>query len=273
MSQSTVLVVAYGIDALDLSWVPSDTEVIIVHNDDRLDLGACEHPSSRHLWPGRNVGFGAGMNLALAEVTSERVLLCNPDTRLDPCHFEALDSADGSTIVAIPLLEEDGAPNAVVSPYWTVLAFVATAYRLGRFAPRGGRLRSIVARLLGRYGAGHVEALGQTSGRWSLQERWVSGAVLSMPTDALRVVGGFDESYFLYFEDADLQQRLAVARPDIEIELKDIRPAVHLVGGSDNGSRSDVVARHRRASARTYASRQTGAGWRVAETALAVGSR
>lgn len=273
MSRSTVLVVTYGMTTLDLAWVPDDVEVLIVHNDDRLDRSSITHPRVRHLEPGGNVGFGAGMNHALAHVETERVILCNPDTTLEAEHFDALDDAGLDTIVAIPLVEDDGTPNAVVNPYWGVTSFVATAWRLGRFAPRGGRLRSVAMRVIGGQGKGHVEALAQRPGRWPLTERWVAGAVLSLPADAVRSVGGFDESYFLYFEDADLQQRLAQAHPDLHVELKAVAPAVHLVGGSDDGSISTIVARHRRESARTYASRQPGAGWRLAEAALAVGAR
>ncbi|MEM8704976.1 MAG: hypothetical protein AAGE98_00850 [Actinomycetota bacterium] len=269
---STVLIVAYGITELDLSWVPTDGDVVVVHNDDRLTPDACDHPGVRHVEPGANVGFGAGMNLALAEVTTDRVILCNPDTALTVDHFRALDAAAAEPVIStVPLLEADGTPNAVVNPYWSVPAFLATAYRLGRFAPRGGRARDAASRLLGRNGAEHLGALAQGSGEWSIHDRWVSGAVFSAPTAELRSVGGFDEDYFLYFEDADLHQRLAVANPDLVVRMADIEPAHHFVGGSAGGG-GDVVARHRFRSARTYASRQPGVAWRVAERAL-VGPR
>ena len=37
----------------------------------------------------------------------------------------------------------------------------------------------------------------------------VSGAFMLCRSDALRAVGGFDERYFLHFEDLDLSLRLA----------------------------------------------------------------
>ena len=263
----TVVIVAYGVDSLSLDWVPDTTEVIVVHNDDALRGDGCVHPNVVHVRPGRNVGFGAGVNLGLARVTTERVILCNPDTLLERAHFDALDG-DDDAIVAIPLVEADGTPNAVVNPYWTIPTFLATVFRLGRFAPRGGVLRRAATRIL-RGGSHHVDALRHQAGEWSLQERWVTGALLSAPTEALQAVGGFDERYFLYYEDADLQQRLSQRFPSMKVELRDVTPGVHLVGGCavDEETRA-AVADHRRVSAKTYAGRQSGFGWRVTEAMI-----
>ncbi|MEO0493731.1 MAG: hypothetical protein AAF081_09965 [Actinomycetota bacterium] len=262
---SSVVIVAYGVDTLSLDWVPDTAEVIVVHNDDALSDAACVHPNVVHVRPGRNVGFGAGVNLGLARVTTERVILCNPDTALERVHFDALDGGDTDSIVTIPLVEADGTPNAVVNPYWTIPTFLATVFRLGRFAPRGGALRQVATRVL-RGGGDHVDALRHEAGEWSLQDRWVTGALLSAPTEAMRAVGGFDETYFLYYEDADLQQRLAQRFPSMKVELRDVEPGVHLVGGCavDDETRA-AVADHRRVSAKTYAGRQPGLGWRLTE--------
>jgi len=264
--QSTVMIVAYGIDRIDLAWIPPTTPVVIVHNDEALSENACDHPMVTHLWPGRNLGFGAGMNRALDAAVTPRVILCNPDTELTEHHFAALDRGDERTIVTVPLVESDGTPNAVVNPYWSVPAFVLTAFRLGRFAPRGGWVRRTATRVLGRNGADHMAALEHGAGEWLLTDRWATGALFSVSTEALRAVGGFDEEFFLYYEDADLQQRLARRFPDMRVRLDAVSPGRHLVGGCaiDTSDRISV-ATHRRQSAQLYAARQEGAGWRVAE--------
>lgn len=59
---------------------------------------------------------------------------------------------------------------------------------------------------------------------------WVSGAVLLLPLSAVRALGGFDEGYFMYVEEVDLQLRLrergipSLLDADLEV--------VHLGGGS-----------------------------------------
>lgn len=265
MAAATVLYVAYGVTDLDLAWIPDEVTVVVVHNDDRLPEERCRHRRVVHLRPNRNLGFGAAVNEALWSVDTDRVILVNPDTSLDEIHFRALTDARPDEIVTIPLIEEDGSPNAVVSPYWGAMTFVATALRLGRFAPRHGRLRVFVSRLLGSWGSGHRDALDHRTGTWSVTDRWATGAVLSLPLEAIMAVGGFDEQYFLYFEDADLHQRLAALFPEMKVRLADVPPAVHRVGGcAQDRAEAVTVASHRCRSAITYSTRQPGIRWRLA---------
>jgi len=268
---ASVVYVAYGVDRLDLDWIPAETPVFVVHNDHRLPAQT-GRPGVIDLGDGTNLGFGAAINTALSHIQTPRVVLCNPDTRLEPDHFAALVDAAETELVTIPLVEENGVPNSVVNSYWNPPAFFFTARCLGRFAPRGGALRRVVAPLLGGWGRNHTSSLAQHAGSWPLSERWASAAVLSLPTEVLRSVGGFDDSFFLYYEDTDLQQPLARADSTLRLRLADVAPGIHLVGGSahDEIGGAAEVARHRRVSARTYASRQGGLAWRIA--AALVGS-
>jgi N-acetylglucosaminyl-diphospho-decaprenol L-rhamnosyltransferase len=49
-----------------------------------------------------------------------------------------------------------------------------------------------------------------TSDRWR-ETGWLSGSFLLVRRKAFEAVGGFDESYFMYFEDVDLGARLSKA--------------------------------------------------------------
>lgn len=277
LASSTVVYVAYGVRTVDLGWVPEDAPVIVVHNDARFDRSSVRS-DVLHLGDESNIGFGAAVNLAIPHVQTDRLILCNPDTRLDSIHHGELTDADANELVTIPLVEDSGRPNSVVNRYWGPVGLLITALRLGRLLPRGSRRRSMI-RVFGKWGTAHADSLELVAGSWPLSERWASGAVLSLPLEAFVAVGGFDESFFLYYEDTDLQQRLATMMPSLRLRMADTAPGVHEVGGSANPAAHEAetgepvegtvdVAAVRLAAAATYASRQSGPGWTVTQSLI-----
>lgn len=274
---TTVVYVVYGIDHLDLSHVPSQNPVVVVHNDDQLAIGDTFGRGGGaaevlHVRGGGNVGFGAGANLGLERVATQRVIFCNPDTVLSPRHWEALAAGGPDDVLSVPMIDADGRPGSVVNAYPTPFSLVLTGYRSGRIAPRGSSTRRLLLRLLGRWGSSHQASIGP--GQRPLREAWCSGAVFSVDTQRIRAVGGFDEHYFLYFEDADLCSRLAAAFPQMRVCVVDTEPALHEVGGSARspGARR-VVERHFVASAMRYATSRRGDAWRWGAARAALGLR
>jgi N-acetylglucosaminyl-diphospho-decaprenol L-rhamnosyltransferase len=269
----TAIYVSFRTAALDLSWLPADADVIIVHNDDSLDRASCGHPRVRHVESGGNVGFGVAVNLGLAVSNTERVAVVNPDTKLRLAHWMALMDAEPNEVVAVPLVDGQGRPTSMVSGYPTPPSLVLTAFRVGRWFPRGGRARRLLAPALGRWGRAHQESLSlgaEGGGSWPAGERWASGAVCSFDTERLRAVGGFDPRYFLYLEDTDLGRRLAARWPDLRVRLAECAPGVHEVGGSAAAGPAYREAQRRYTeSAATYAASETGPGWRLARALLA----
>lgn len=276
-AMTTVVVVAYGSPALDLSWVPSGTPVVLVHNDDSVLEVRCASSLVTHVRPERNLGFGGGVNAALAHVQTRRVLLANPDTELTGRHWALLDDGEADEIVTVPQTDDLSRPNSVVNLYPTPLALLAQAWRLGRWLPRGSRTRTAAARLLGRQGIAHVALLAPSSTQRErllpLREHWVSGSLLSLDADRLRAVGGFSDRFFLYYEDVDVCARLAHRFPDMRIRLRSgAGPALHAVGGSASSAGARKVRRIRRESARRYAAGQRGRGWTTSAAVLALTS-
>ena len=195
-------------------------------------------------------------------------MLCNPDLVLTAGHWRVLTAGvSDHELVTVPLRDPDGAPTSVCSRYPTPLSHLASGYRVGRLLPRGSRRRTALARVLGRWGAAHEESLTDPAGRWPLTERWLSGAALSVPTEALRAVGGFDESYFLYYEDVDLCGRLAAHDSSLQAVVADAFPGGHTVGASADG-RTRTVERARLESAIRYTAAQPGRAWWLCAAAL-----
>jgi GT2 family glycosyltransferase len=175
-------------------------------------------------------------------------------------------------VVTVPRVDGTGGPTTVCSAYPTPLSHLASGYRLGRWFSRGSRARSFVSRALGAWGRAQDETLHSPVGTWPLSERWVSGALLSVAATRIRAIGGFDDSYFLYYEDVDLSSRLAAAHPTMRAVVADVEAGVHAVGGTAAGE-SSRVERIRLDSAIRWASRQPGFGWSACAVLLRLRTR
>lgn len=264
----TVIYVAYGIETIDTAWLQPEDNVIVVHNDGLLRVESIAHTRTTHLISPRNVGFAAAVNSALDRVSTDRLILCNPDTRLTPAHRRALVDDDPDALVTVALNDDRGRPTWVVLPYPGALAVVVMGYRLGSKLGRHSRLRNMCSKLLTRSRLPYADLLDATSGEWPLSTHWVSGAVLSVPTERLRGVGGLDVGYFLYMEDVDLCRRLAARHPSMRVRLAGCEPAIHAVGGSSAGSPRWAIELERVRSLKRYCSRQRGLRWRMARAAV-----
>jgi len=132
-------------------------------------------------------GFGANHNNAFKQI-SEGTFFCvlNPDVRLDMDPFPALMAKlqEPSVGVVAPLVYNDrGEVEDSARAFPTPLSIVLRA----------------AARI--RHQAGNYE-------KFSNQPDWVGGMFMVFRTETFRALGGFDERYFLYYEDVDICWRL-----------------------------------------------------------------
>lgn len=134
-------------------------------------------------------GFGANHNAAFARALTERFCVLNPDIRFDADPFPPLLDAlrDSRTGVAAP---------RVLAPDGTV----------DDSARRFPDLRSLALKALGR-----APRLEYTIGAEPVRPDWVAGMFMLFRADTYRQLSGFDERYFLYYEDVDLCRRLRQA--------------------------------------------------------------
>ena len=63
---------------------------------------------------------------------------------------------------------------------------------------------------------------------------WIGGMFMLLRSDAFRAVSGFDETYFLYYEDVDLCRRLHAAGKSVTYQ-----PAAEAIHDARRGSRRD----------------------------------
>jgi GT2 family glycosyltransferase len=244
VSTAALIVVSFGSPRLDFRWVPENTPMTVVCNDGlRPDILATGEV--HHLMPEANLGFGAAVNLAASLSDADRLVIVNPDCHLDSPHWDVLTKATEDEVVVIPLIEPSGAQTLVASRYPSRTRFLLSALR--------ARER------LGRRLGASVRRPSQSGVAFSLCTHWFSGAAFSISRRRFNDVGGFDEGYFLYWEDADLSRRLAIRNPSMSVRVAEVRPATHEVGGTATASRA--VALERLMSATRYAESTPGVGW------------
>jgi N-acetylglucosaminyl-diphospho-decaprenol L-rhamnosyltransferase len=70
---------------------------------------------------------------------------------------------------------------------------------------------------------------------------WHTAACMLIKKEAFDAVGGFDEGFFLYFEDVDLSRRLRLA--GWKAALVHESSAIHVKGGSQRSHQGEVAYR------------------------------
>jgi N-acetylglucosaminyl-diphospho-decaprenol L-rhamnosyltransferase len=193
-----------------------------------------------------NVGYAKAVNQGLALTKGSLVLVMNPDCQLLPGAITTMAQA----IAAHP-------DCAIVGP--CVLNVDGTIQGSARGDP--GMMTGLFGRssLLTRIFPNVRSARANVRAEELVMSRqpapavdWVSGACMLIRREALERVSGFDDRYFLYWEDADLCRRLREA--GYSVRYVPGARAVHLVGASSRTvQRLALRAFHR--SAYTYYSR------------------
>ncbi|NTW41847.1 MAG: glycosyltransferase family 2 protein, partial [Cellulomonadaceae bacterium] len=196
------------------------SSTLIEHNMDGVDLGharvvvvdnlttAAEREAVTLLggargWdvlvPDSNLGFGSGMNLGVAHAMAHGATVCvllNPDLHAPGATLTALAEAvrtDPSALVCPRIVRPDGSVWFTGGDVWV----------------ERGRTRTAGA-----------DATSPTG--------WLTGACLAVSSSLWAAAGGFDDDYFLYWEDVDLSWRVRAAGGHLRV-LADVE-AVHDVG-------------------------------------------
>lgn len=157
-----------------------------------------------------NLGFGAAVNVGAANAFgrgADQLLVLNPDARLGAHSIELLRAAvrrDPMALVSPRILDADG------RVWFEGMRVDQQAGDVARAAPDD------------------LAGLGQ--------DGWLSGACLMVSRPLWLAAGGFDEDYFLYWEDVDFSRRCV--RAGGRLVVVEDAEAVHDVGGTQAGAGS-----------------------------------
>jgi GT2 family glycosyltransferase len=200
-----------------------------------------------------NVGFSRAVNQALAVTSAPLILLINPDCQLKDgaiADMRAVLDGDPSCAIAGPrILDPDGSVqgSARGDPNMLTGAFGRTGRLRARLPSVSAARRNVVVE----------EALA--SGATSRVVDWVSGACMLIRAAALRAVGGFDDRYFLYWEDADVCRRLR--QNGYRVRYVPAASAVHTVGRSSQTARAASIRAFHASAYRYYTTHVASHPW------------
>jgi N-acetylglucosaminyl-diphospho-decaprenol L-rhamnosyltransferase len=177
--------------------------VCVVDNasdDDTVILLKAALPSATVLQNSSNLGFGAANNSAALPAATPYALLLNPDAEIDI----------GSVRTLIKTMEQYPQAGIVAPQVWLPDGRAQQSYKEAFFEPMSKNVPYLVP-----------------DGVCS--SKWLTGSCLLVRTHAYRQIGGFDEAFFLYYEDDDLCLRMHHA--GWECLLQPMARAIHVGGG------------------------------------------
>ncbi|HNX10734.1 MAG TPA: glycosyltransferase family 2 protein [bacterium] len=176
-------------DLTDLKW-----EIVLVDNNsgDDLDDLAVKYPNLKLIYSQKNWGMGGGNNLGIKNSRGKYLLILNPDTRVKPdaikILFNYLENHSDVLIAGPKLLNTDGSLQYSCARFPRFYTPILRRTFLGEYfkSSRDGFLM-----------------IGQPHDQ-IMPVDWLMGSCLIIRRDGFE---GFDERYFMYFEDIDLCRR------------------------------------------------------------------
>ena len=202
-----VLVVNYHVyDELDRAltslepFLRPDDEIVVVDQESetaRAGEVRARHPRATWVPIARNVGFAAGVNLAARASTAPFLMLLNPDVIVDEPIVARLEQYlrdhPRVAVVGPRVLNVDGSvqPSARRFPGLTTMFAGRSTWLTRRYPQNWLSQWNLPAQTIDR----------------AVEVDWVAGSCLLTRREVFDTLGGFDESFFLYWEDADFCRR------------------------------------------------------------------
>ena len=186
-------------------------EILVIDNhsaDDSVGIlrNQINHPQVRIIETPANDGFGYGYNTGARYASGKYLLINNPDKVMPEDGVEKLvqklESDPSIGIIAPKLLHADGSRRLSMRRFPRIIDILSRRSILGKIFPQ----------CLKRY------LMTDADPEKAQEVDWVVGGCFAMRRDIFETLEGFDERFFLFFEDTDLCRRVQEARKSIWYE-------------------------------------------------------
>ena len=169
------------------------TEVIVVDNrsdDEMINIIEKRFPQFRFIYNKVNGGFANGSNLGAGYSSGEFILFLNPDTVASESEVEKLLNIARQNpeyaLLSCRQINDRGKESTASGPFPSFNNITGLQRSL-----RGNRMSEI------RNPKAEIDF-----------PDWVSGSVIMMRCETFKELDGFDEDFWMYFEDVDLCRRV-----------------------------------------------------------------
>lgn len=227
------------IDSLPVKSPDIELEVLIIRNDGVTNNGVLEQALSKKtsdysiIVNTENAGFGKACNQGANLARGTHLFFLNPDTKLESNTIQSLmefcDSKQDCGIVA-PLIRNE---DASVQRSARTFPGLRTAF-FGR--------TSLMTRLF----PNNPFTKAEFTSREEMEENesyavvdWVSGAAMLCKKTVFQSVSGFDEQFFMYWEDADICFRLK--EKGFRVYYLKTTELLHAAGSCSNENRQQTI--------------------------------
>ncbi|MFA6392440.1 MAG: glycosyltransferase family 2 protein, partial [Patescibacteria group bacterium] len=185
INYKTTLLLQKCLESIKQIYDKNIAEIIVVDNSPSDDLGQfleAEFSNTSFLKNDDNHGFGQANNQAAKIAQGDILFFLNPDTLIQENIFQKIINA----------FEQD--PKiGIVAPQ---LILPDNSFQPWAYGKEGGILEIIKNKFF-------TQSTKQPSNQLTNTD-WVSGAAMAIRRDIFEKVNGFDEKFFMYFEDIDL---------------------------------------------------------------------
>jgi GT2 family glycosyltransferase len=175
-------------------------EIIVVDNNSKergIENIKNKYAEVKFIFLNENNGFGAGCNVGASSSNGDYLVFINPDvllvdnTLMQIYHFMISNPKVG---VSTGILK-DREGNCT----YTYNHFPGLSWEFTEAIGRGSKNK--ISKLLN-----HPDIINKTNN--PIYTDWVIGAFMFVRTDVYKKIKGFDEDFFLYYEDVEIQKRI-----------------------------------------------------------------
>jgi GT2 family glycosyltransferase len=191
---------AHCVNTIRKSGKEEDFEIIIVDNDSGDNSAEFLHnafPEIRVIANKKNLGYGAGNNIGIKQAKGDYVLILNPDVEMEYPEIRKMltyiKNYPDVGIVGPQLIYPNGQIQDSYRKFPKFCDLIIKRTNLHKFPIFKKRMTDYLMHGVNPHKIQEVD--------------WLVGAALLVPRWAFKMVGYFDERYFLFLEDTDLCRR------------------------------------------------------------------